>query len=68
MKYKIGFLISAKNFLNFDGHCIELLDCFGRVAIFTVKILPVIERGGIFRLSFRYFIQFPFQYLKCYSC
>ena len=30
---------------NFDGDCIQTLDCFGRMAIFTILILPIHEYG-----------------------
>jgi hypothetical protein len=36
---------------NFDGNCIECVDCFWKMAIFTMLILPIHEHGEIFPSS-----------------
>lgn len=44
--------ISAKNCVkNFHRDCIELVDYFSWMTVFTIIILPIHEQGGIFPYS-----------------
>ena len=43
-----SFLLYEELGWNFDGCCIESLDCFGKMDIFTMLILPIQEHGRSF--------------------
>ena len=71
----INFIIvvtrSVKNFVGiFDGDCIEFIDCFWYIAIFTVLILPIQEHGRCFHFLVSSSISFfkDLKFLSNRSC
>jgi hypothetical protein len=43
---------------NFNGNCNESIDCYGRMAIFTMLILPIHEHGRLLHFLRSYLISF----------
>ena len=42
------FLLCEELSWDFDGDCVESVDCFGKMAILTILILPIHEHGRFF--------------------
>ena len=57
--YEVGlfsFKVCEELCLGFDGDCIESVDCFCKIAIFTMLVLPIQEMFPFSDIFFNFFL------------